>query len=890
MSEEENVSAEDLLHYGIIRRSGRYPWGSGKDPYQRSIDFFSAVNKLKADGLTEAEIAEGFGMTTTELRATVSIAKNERHAAEVAQTVRLKEKGLSNVAIGKIMGKNESSVRNLLAASERHDEDVLTATANVLRNEVAAKKYLDVGKGTENHLGISRDKLKTAIAILKEEGYDVHYVKIPQLGVPGQYTSQKVLVPPDTPYKETYAAAKENLVEIIGAHSDDGGLSFQKTREPVSISSSRVEVRYAEQGGADKDGVIEIRRGVPDISLGDARYAQVRIAVDGTHYLKGMAMYADDLPKGVDMRFNTNKSDAGDPKLAMKPIKDDPENPFGATVRQRYYEDADGKRKQSVMNIVNEEGEWSTWSRNLSSQMLSKQPKDLAKQQLDLVYKQKLQELEEIKALTNPTVKKELLRAFADGADSSAVHLKAAALPRQATKVILPLSTIKDTEIYAPGFRNGERVALVRYPHGGKFEIPELTVNNRLPEGSRLIPNALDAVGISSKTAARLSGADFDGDTVIVIPNKDGKTVKSSAPLKQLEGFDPQKAYPGYEGMKVMSARTKQTEMGNVSNLITDMTIKGADDSELARAVRHSMVVIDAEKHKLNYKQSAKDNGINELKAKYQGSARSGASTLISRASSQAAVPMRKPRPAAEGGPVDPKTGEKRFVYTGETYVNKQGKVVQKTIRSTKMAETNDAYTLLSRNPAPVEVVYADHANKLKALANEARKEDLTTKTIPYDPSAKKVYAKEVASLNEKLDRAQRNAPLERKAQALANSIVGAKLQANPGMDKDDLKKEKGRALTQARIRIGASKAVIKIEDREWEAIQSGAITNNKLTQILKNADLDEVKQRAMPRNAPAMTSAKIARAKAMLAGGYTLAEVADALGVSTSTLTRGIQ
>src|SRR5690606_19993621 len=104
---------------------------------------------------------------------------------------------------------------------------------------------------------------------------------------------------------------------------------------PKSIDPKRIEVRYAEDGGADMDGVIQVRRGVDDVSLGGAKYAQVRIAVGDTHYLKGMAMYTDDLPDGVDLRFNTNKSDKGDKLAAMKPLKDDPDNPFGATISQR---------------------------------------------------------------------------------------------------------------------------------------------------------------------------------------------------------------------------------------------------------------------------------------------------------------------------------------------------------------------------------------------------------------------------------------------------------------------------------------------------------------------------------------------------------------------------
>ena len=489
-------------------------------------------------------------------------------------------------------------------------------------------------------------------------------------------------------------------------------------------------------------------------------------------------------------------------------------------------------------------------------------------------------------SLTNPAVKKKLLESFADGADASAVSLKAAGLPRTANHVILPINSLKDGEIYAPNYRNGEKVALIRHPHGGRFEIPELTVNNRNKEANGVMKNAKDAVGINSKVAARLSGADFDGDTVLVIPNNSGQ-VKSSAPLQGLKNFDPQTSYPGYEGMPAMSARTKQRQMGDVSNLITDMTIKGASSSELARAVRHSMVVIDAEKHKLNYKQSEKDNGIKELKTKYQGRADAGASTLISRASSQARVPDRKLRRASDGGPVDPKTGKIVYTYTNESYINKAGKKVERKLKSTKMYEADDARTLSSGTK--MEDVYANHANKLKSLGNQARKASVSIERTDWSPSAKKTYQSEVNTLTSKLNTALKNKPLERQAQVVANSIVAEKRRANPDMDAADVKKVKSQALNEARARTGARKQRIDLTPREWEAIQAGAVSNNMLNRILDNTDLDVVKQYATPRTNTVMSSAKMARAKSMLASGYTQAEIADALGVPTTTLNDAI-
>jgi hypothetical protein len=490
--------------------------------------------------------------------------------------------------------------------------------------------------------------------------------------------------------------------------------------------------------------------------------------------------------------------------------------------------------------------------------------------------------LDEILTLTNPAVRKKLLETYADSADSSAVHLKAAALPRQGSHVILPINSMKENEIYAPNFRPGESVVLIRYPHGGKFEIPELTVNNRHPEARKLLGNAKDAVGINSKVAARLSGADFDGDTVLVIPNNDGR-IKTAPALDGLKTFDPLHSYPAHEGMRKMTSRTKAIEMGVISNLITDMTIRGATSAELARAVRHSMVVIDAEKHNLNYKQSAIDNGIGQLKAKYQGGARSGASTLISKASAEIRVPERKPRPAGKGGPIDKQTGKKVFVPTGATFTSRTGKTVIKTDRSKRLAETSDARTLSSGTP--IEKIYADHSNKLKSLADKARKEAVNTKTIPYSSSAKTAYSKEVTSLDHKLNVALKNAPLERSAQVLANAVVSQKRQANPDMDPTDVKKIKSQALNEARARTGARKTRIEPTEAEWAAIQAGAISNHKLEQILNNADLDQIKKLATPKSTLLMTSAKQRRAQTMLASGYTQAEVADALGVSLTTL-----
>lgn len=877
-----DIKAEDFLeHYGILRKSGRYPWGSGDTSESRSRSFLDMVEDMrKNQGMSETEVARGLGMTVSDLRNAKTIANNEQKQANISMAQRLADKGYSNVAIGERMGIPESSVRNLLAPGRKEKVDVLQATASMLESEVDKHGYIDIGAGVEHYLGVSPTKLKAAVGALEDKGYKKYYVQVEQLGT-GKQTTIKVLTRPGTPYKEVFA--NRNNIRVPTQFSEDGGRSFLGLQPPIAVNPRRVGVRYAKDGGTDADGVIYVRPGVADLSLGKARYAQVRVKVGDGHYLKGMAMYRDDLPAGTDLLFNTNKNDTGDKLDAMKKLKDDPDNPFGAVVRQLI--DPKTKKPVSAMNIVNEEGDWEGWSKNLSPQFLSKQRKEVAESQLAMTYQRKKDELEEIKSLTNPTVRRRLLESYADDADSSAVHLKAAALPRQGSHVILPVNTLKPSEIYAPNYRNGESVVLVRYPHGGIFEIPELTVNNRHPDAKRLLGNARDAVGINSKVAERLSGADFDGDTVLVIPNNNGK-VRTAPALEGLKGFDPQTSYKGYEGMRVMTARDKAFEMGDVSNLITDMTIRGAAPDEIARAVRHSMVVIDAEKHRLNYKQSAIDNGISALKTKYQAKENGragGASTLISRAGSTIRVNERKPRLAGEGGSVDKVTGKRVFQETGATYLDAKGKTVVRKVESVKLAETDDANTLSSGTN--IEKSYAVHSNKLKGLANEARRIAVNTNPRPYSPSAKTAYAKEVASLDSKLALAQRNAPLERQAQVLANAVYQQKKAANPDMEKTELKRLKSQALTEARLRTGAKKNRIEITQAEWDAIEAGAISTNKLNQILSNADLDGIKTLATPRENLVMSPSKQSRARIMLASGYTQAEVADALGVALGTL-----
>lgn len=904
-------NGDDLAHEGTPRHSGRYPWGSGKDPFQRHKTFLAYVKDMKKSGMKEGEIVKALGLkSSADLRAMETIAVTNIRKTEINNIRKLHDKGMSNTAIARQLGIGESLVRSRLNPELEARANRLTETADFLRKRVDEEGYIDVGTGIEHYLGVSNTKKQVAIGILKDEGYQVFYHKVPTHG--DKETNVMVLARPDKTYQDLKADPSQ--IKTIAAHYDKDAGDFVATQPPVNFSSKRVGIRYAEEGGADMDGVIQMRRGVEDLSLNGKAYAQVRIAVDGTHYIKGMAMYADKMPDGVDIIFNTNKSNTGNKLDALKKLQKDDENPdyidekmpFGSMVSQRTYVDKNGKQQLSPLNrvgsgdAVNEEGRWNQWSKSFSSQMLSKQTPQLAKQQLGLTYLTKKDELDEILALDNPAVKKKLLQEFADGADSSATHLQAAGLPRTRAQVILPITSLRDGEVYAPNFRQGEYVALVRHPHGGPFEIPILKVNNNNKEALAVLKQAQDAVGINARVAERLSGADFDGDTVLVIPNNNRK-IQSAPPLEGLKDFNPQADYkmdrgPNGEQTNGMTPKGKQKEMGVVSNLITDMTIKKASHAEIARAVRHSMVVIDAEKHNLDYKQSAKDNDIAQLKKKYQldpETGNSGAATIISRARSQQPVLDRKPRSVKDGGPVDPVTGEKMWTYTGETYtklkvnkrtgettevvVNKPGK------KSTKMAEAKDAHTLSSGTP--MEAVYADHANRLKSLANQARKEALVIKPAPVNPLAKTTYAHEVASLKAKLNVAQKNAPLERQARIAAKATADAKKKANPHATNEQLKKASRIGLEEARTRLGAKKEVVTFTPREWEAVQNNAISTNVLNALLANAKADHIKTLATPRDRPVMTDAKIARAKALLANGHTQADIADILGVPGSTL-----
>lgn len=906
--------AEEIKHYGTKRHSGRYPWGSGGDHEsymnKRSLTWLDLVKECRRSGLSDKDIYEGMGMKSGEFRARMTIERNAAKQEQIHTARKLKDKGMSNSEIALQMygsKTKESTVRTLLAPDAAEKASSLIGTANMLKDEVDRKKYIDIGEGVENHLGISKEKLRASVDVLKQQGYVVEKVKIPQLGTKHE-TELKVLCPPGTTQHDLFMNRYE--VQQLDRFSIDGGKKWSKKHDPIGVDPKRLKVRYSEEGGDKADGVIYVRPGAKDLSLGENRYAQVRIGVKGpkgeiTHYIKGMAIYKDDLPAGVDLEFNTNKSKS-DPKIleqgklgALKEIKKDSELPFGAVVRQITKNTGEENEVNiSAMNLVNGEGAWKDWSKSISTQVLSKQSGALVREQLTKTQEKRQKEFEEIMALTNPTVKKKLLEAFAGETDNAAVHLNAVSLTKDsAWHVILPVEKMKATEVFAPGYADGTRVALIRYPHGGPFEIPELIVNNANRTARKMIGlDSVDAIGIHPDVAERLSGADFDGDTVIVIPNNSGK-LRSKPMLEGLKGFEPKRLYkladdaPGIRDHKDPSATTGRI-MGEASNLITDMTIRGASDDKILRAVKYSMVTIDAEKHHLDYKQAKKDFGIQALKDEFQFDPSNpdsrGASTLISRAGAKERIPDRKLRPAKDGGPIDPKTGALVYVPTGKTRTSRDGTVVPKTIEVKRLANTDDAHTLSTKHP--IEKLYADHSNKFKGMANKARLEASKTPNLTQSSHAKKVYAGEVESLASKLHTAQLNAPRERAAQVIAGAQVRAIKQSNKNLDREHLQRIEFRHLELARKRTGAGKTMIEISDREWEAIQAGAVSNARLKDILKHTDIDKVKKLATPKPKRLMSNTKAARAESMLASGkYTRQQVAAALGVSVSTLDRAM-
>lgn len=1033
---------DELYHIGTPQEfdfdphgSGRYRQGSGENPNQHfSGDRFEIqYRELKSKKLPEKKIAELMGYKSTKkFRADVSINKERQRAIkyETGQKLEKEHPDWSRSKVASELGIPESSYRALIKSMENGTKDRASKVADNLQSLVDKHGAIDVGKGSNLMLGCSREKENAALEILKQKGYEVSNFRFRQVTNPKQTTEFKVLHKPELSYD--YIHKNRQVIKPINdlATFEDSGDSMYKLNEyPSSMEKKRLAIRFSDgmvanadgtvysgisndpkKSGTAKDGLIEVRRGCKDLDFGPGEnYCQARILVNETHYIKGMAVYSDDLPDGVDVLFNTNK-DSSIPVFGsknssvLKPIKkDDPDNPFGSALKmnggQSYYPDPNGKYKNAAgepmsLSLINkraEEDDWNDWSNKLPAQFLSKQNVPLIRRQLNLALADKEKSLKEIRSLTNPEVKASFLDEFADSCDTESVHLRAAALPGQRYQVILPLTTIADNECYAPNWPNGTKVVLIRYPHGGIFEIPTLTVNNNNKEGKEhlsSIQTARDAIGITKKTADRLSGADFDGDTVMVVPlSNDFKINTTKDTLPGLKGFDPSSSYgcdPSLtyvddEGVshyfrngiefKPMNKTSTQKEMGIVSNLITDMTLQNATAQEMERAVRHSMVVIDAEKHHLDYKASERENGIEQLKQKYQYHKKGvdkngedvygkGAATLVSRAKAEVYVPERKeglfvikdtgkPVVDDEGKGtnsktfldpetgnrlkradvkelfIDPKTGKKLYHETGReeikvTYIDDDGNkqtvkgysrgddIIYKKSKTdeqymvvtnekvtknlalqkvSQMSETDDAFEL-SRG-TPQEKLYAEYANRLKNMANQARLEELMINDTKYSKQARELYRDQYNSLKEKVEKAEINAPYERQAQLMADGIINATVADDPTLysDKERYKKLKTRIINNCRLKVGAKRNPVEVTPKEWEAIQSGAIASDMIKKILKYADKDKLKELSMPKKSVTVTKGMETRMANLAKRGYTMADIARSLGVSVSTV-----
>lgn len=928
-------SLDILQHSGVAhdenppgRGSGRYGWGTGKYAFQRPKDFLERVYKYRNLGMSDKKIAEEFKLeSVTVLKAYIKLEENYKKQAMIQEARKLRSEGKNPYEIGRQLNTAETTIRGWLDETKNQKLSLAETTADYLQEVVDAKGMIDVTPGGTEHLlgNISSEKLTQALVLMSDRGYPVYARRVQNATNPKVSTITNVLCPPGSEYKDVYTHPVGSILDYDKILTDDGTKIRPAFAYPESMDSSRIAIRYGDEGGTAQDGFIEVRPGVPDLNLGNSHYAQVRILVDGTHYIKGMAGYSDKVPEGKDIVFNTNKP-SGTPMLGpkdnsvLKPIvskDEDPDNPFGSTIKptdrggQNYWKDEDGNEHLGLINKTREESEWSDWTDAVPSQFLAKQPQALIKKQLKLTLQDKKDEYDEIMLLTNPTVKKKLLMDFASQCDKNAESLKASPFPSQKYKVIIPLTTIKDNEVYAPTYENGEKLALIRYPHAGRFEIPIVTVNNRNREGSkRITKEAEDGIGINAKVAERLSGADFDGDTVMVIPQSK-VAIASSPPLRGLENFSPSEYQDPPGTFKPMKKDQQQKHMGMTSNLITDMTLKGAKPEEITMAVKHSMVVIDAVKHGYNWQRSEKENHIQELKDKWMGhddptnksGYSTGASTIISAAKSPIQVPKRKGQPwiNQKGKPwYDPSLEEGALIYKldpVQTKVNwKTGKEEKLTTESTKMAEARDAMELVSEYRTPAELLYADFANQLKRMANQARKDSVYTESLKYNPSARLIYSKEVDALKDRLINAELNKPREREAQRRTNEIKEARKRAmqDQGMSWKEIKKElddiSQRTLTQERAKVGAARAPFDISEREWEAIQAGAISDSMLSKILLYANPDRVRELSMPRTSTVLSPGKEARLRNMYTSGLTNAQIANALGVSASTVSRYIR
>lgn len=907
--------------------------GAFKKP-ESPVEYYNIISHLRSKGIDDSDTAKAFDISVSALKKIYSNGTNAQKTYNIEEAKYLFDiEGKNKTEIASIMGVPDTTVGNWLKGNVSRNAEKTRILADTIKRFVDQNGAIDIGAGNEillsKDLGfnVSKDRIQNAISMLEHEGYEFGTVDVDQL---------------TTTHKTTHAVVwKEGTMEWKDIVKDPSLINFPYQRkididgnvmpakEITNIDGSRVYIRYPDEGGGDRDGTMELRRGLEDLNLGTNHYAQVRIGVDGTHYLKGVAIYSDDIPEGYDIVFNTGKSRDKGFYDVLKKQDPNPFNPFGSSIKTEdklkglkqyeYVDSKTGETKLSAINIVNEEGDWGEWSRNIPSQVWSKQTPQFAKTQLDWQYAEYQRQFEEIMALTNNTVKRHRLEEFSESCDTAAVNLKAHAMPGQRTQLLLPVPDMPDGQIYAPNFKDGESVVLIRFPHAGQQEIPRLTVNNNWPSAIKTIgPNALDAVGVNKKTLTQMSGADCDGDTAVVIPDPTGR-IKNLPAFKGMIDFDPGIYEVDKKGNvprrvdaegHTISKKQAGMKMGIVTNLLTDMGQNAdATDDELVRVVKMTQVIIDAHKHYYDWKKAMKDLKIQELMDKYQPKYKEdgtidtskpggGASTLISKAKSPVYPNKRKERvgitpfnPETGRGNTDPVTGEK-IEHDLPGYVGKDGQMHYNKQKSLAMRETKDARTLISGHRWPMEVVGAEYANKMKSLANQARLAYLNTPTDKRDPVAAKKYAAEVEDLKRELEKVQINAPYERHARIVANQLYESFVNDDPTIlaDPDKKKKKRGVALNAARdlVHEGSAKKhrIDLTVGRRWEAIQNHAIGGELTTKILKAADKDQVTKLATPHESRVkVTPAMVEIFKVLARGGYNNARIAEQFDLSPSTV-----
>ncbi|MBQ0118028.1 MAG: hypothetical protein KBS98_09000, partial [Flavobacterium sp.] len=211
-----------LAHEGVGHleggNSGRFPWGSGENPYQHQPHALVTFDeKMKKAGLTERQIIDAWNgehvddkslqFTTTEYRTALSVYKS-RYKQQLQKSAKylhdVEHRGPTEIA--RMLGlPNESSARSLLEEQHQANVNKADATAEILKKRLEETGgYLMVGKGVEHELGITKNKLDNALFILEQDGYPHYDRRIDQVTNKSGKTTIRLLCPPGTEYKDLY--------------------------------------------------------------------------------------------------------------------------------------------------------------------------------------------------------------------------------------------------------------------------------------------------------------------------------------------------------------------------------------------------------------------------------------------------------------------------------------------------------------------------------------------------------------------------------------------------------------------------------------------------------------------------------------------------------------